>query len=132
MAIWLMAAMLGQTCAFAQASAVSVGGRVSDAGGGAVRNALVSIENQSTGEVGSQLTNDKEFYSFPNLAPEHYNALVSQAGFDNLTKKNMVVAVGEQLLVDFEIKIGVVESSVEVAARPQDIALTSDLDERSQ
>jgi hypothetical protein len=116
LSVWLMAAMLGQACAFAQASAGGVSGRVSDAGGGAVRDALVSIENQSTGEVRSQQTNDKGFYSFPNLAPGHYNALVSHAGFGNLTKKNLVVAVGEQLLVDFEIKIGGVESSVEVAA----------------
>jgi hypothetical protein len=125
LAVWLMVMMLAEISASAQASGGSVSGRVSDAGGGAVPDVLVTMENQSTGEVRALTTNDKGFYSFPNLAPGRYNAVVSHAGFGNLTKKNLVVAVGEQLMVDFEIKVGVVESSVEVAAHPQEISLTS-------
>jgi hypothetical protein len=125
LAIWLMVMLLGEISSFAQASGGSVSGRVSDAGGGAVPDVLVTMENQSTGEMRALRTNDKGFYSFPSLAPGRYNAVVWHAGFGNLTEKNLVVAVGEQLMVDFEIKVGIVESSVEVAAHAQEVSLTS-------
>jgi hypothetical protein len=98
----------------AQISGGSMSGQVVDALGGAVQDAAVSIENQATGETRRLKTNEKGFYSFPSLAPGRYNAAVSQAGFGDLTKKNMVVAVGQQLRVDFELKVGSVASLVEV------------------
>jgi hypothetical protein len=125
LALCLMVMMLGSLSAFAQASGGSVSGRVSDPGGGGVPDALVTIESQSTGELRTLRTNEKGFYSFPNLAPGRYDAVVAHAGFGNVTKKNLAVAVGEQLMLDFEIKVGIIESSVEVAAPTQEISLTS-------
>src|ERR1700723_3357026 len=108
LAVWLMVMMLAEISALAQASGGSISGRVSDAGGGAVPDALVTLKNQSTRAL---RTNDRGFYSFPNIAPGHYEASVSHAGFGDLAKKNLLVNVGEQLLVDFELNVGTVVSS---------------------
>jgi len=117
--------IVAEIAAFAQVSGGGISGRVVDPLGGAVQDALVTIENQSTGEMRSLKTNERGFYSFPNLAPGRYSAVVSHVGFGDFTRKNLVVAVGGQLLVDFEITVGTVASSVEVAAQSQDVSLTS-------
>ena len=116
---------VAELAVLAQVSGGGISGRVVDPLGGAVQDAQVSIESQSNGEVRLLKTNGRGFYGFPNLAPGRYNAVVSHAGFGDLTKRNLVVAVGEQLLVDFEIAVGAVASSVEVSAQPQGVLLTS-------
>src|ERR1700722_8285111 len=97
--------MLTKTSALAQASGGSIGGRGSDAAGGLGPAALVTMRNQSTGEARTLRTNDRGFYSFPNVAPGRYDASVSHAGFGDLAKKNLLVNVGEQLIVDFELNV---------------------------
>jgi len=123
LAIWVPVMMVVSVSA--QVSGGGISGRVVDALGGAVQNALVTMESQSTGEVRSLKTNERGLYSFPNLAPGRYNAVVSHAGFGDFTKKNIVVAVGGEILVDFEITVGSVASSVEVSAQSQEVSLTS-------
>jgi hypothetical protein len=125
LAVRLMVMLLAEVSALAQASGGSISGRISDAGGGAVPDALVTLKNQSTGEVRAVRTNDRGFYSFPNVASGRYDALVSHAGFGDLAKKNLLVNVGEQLLVDFELNVGTVVSSVEVPAESLAVSLAS-------
>jgi hypothetical protein len=127
LAVWLMVMMLAEISALAQASGGSIGGRISDAGGGAVPDALVTLKNQSTGEVRALRTNDRGFYSFPNVASGRYDASVSHTGFGDLAKKNLLVNVGEQLLVDFELNVGTVVSSVEVPAESLEVSLASSM-----
>src|ERR1700722_6662512 len=122
LAIWAPVMMV--VSALAQVSGGGIGGRVVDALGGAVQDALVTMESQSTGEVRSLKTNERGFYSFPNLAPGRYNAVVSHAGFGDFAKRNIVVAVGGELLIDFEIAVGGTATSVEVSAQSPEASLT--------
>ena len=107
LAVWLMVMMLAEISALAQVSGGSISGRVVDALGGAVQDSLVTVKNQSTGEVRTLRTNDRGFYSFPNAASGRYDASVSHAGFGDLAKKNLLVNVGEELIVDFELRVNV-------------------------
>lgn len=124
-AVWLMVMMLAEISALAQASGGGIGGRVVDPLGGAVQDALVTVKNQSTGEVRVLRTNDRGFYSFPNVASGRYDAAVSHAAFGDLAKKNLLVNVGEQVIVDFELNVGTVASSVEVPAESLQVSLAS-------
>src|ERR1700722_918220 len=123
--VLVVVVMLAGVRAPAQISGGSIGGQVIDALGGAVPDAIVCIENQATGETRTSKTNAKGFYSFPNLMPGRYNASVSRTGFDETGKRNLPVDVGEQLMVDFELTVGVVAGSVEVASQSEGVALTS-------
>jgi hypothetical protein len=117
--------MLADVLALAQISGGSINGQVIDALGGAIPDAVINIENQATGESRTSKTNAKGFYSFPNLMPGRYNASVSRTGFDETGKRNLLVDVGEQIMVDFELTVGVVASSVEVASQSEGVLLTS-------
>src|ERR1700727_2252319 len=124
-AVLLIVMILAETSALAQVSGGSISGRVTDALGGAVPDALVTIKSQSTGEIHALSTNEKGFYSFPSAASGRYDASVSHAGFGDLAKKNLLVNVGEQLIVDFELSLGTVASSVEVPAESLAVSLAS-------
>ena len=117
--------LLAEISAFAQVSGGSISGRVTDALGGAVQDSLVTVKNQSTGEVRTLRTNDRGFYSFPNVASGRYDASVSHAGFGDLAKRNLLVNVGEELIVDFELNVGTVASSVDVPAESLKVSLAS-------
>ncbi len=117
--------MLAGALALAQTSGGSISGQVVDALGGAIPDSTVRIENQATGETRASKTNAKGFYSFPNLTPGRYNASVSRIGFGDSGKRNLFVEIGEQMIVDFELKVGAIASSVEVASQFQEISLTS-------
>jgi hypothetical protein len=125
LAVWLMVMMLAEISASAQVSGGSIGGRVIDPLRGGVQDALVTVKSQSTGELRTLKTNDRGFYSLPNVAPGRYDASVSHVGFGDLAKKNVLVNVGEQLIVDFELNVGTVASSVEVSAESREVSLAS-------
>ena len=117
--------MLAEVLALAQTSGGGISGKVVDALGGAIPDSTVRIENQATGETRASKTNAKGFYSFPNLTPGRYNASVSRIGFGDSGKRNLSVEIGEQIIVDFELEVGAIASSVEVASQSQEISLTS-------
>src|SRR5271168_1665424 len=123
--ILVLLVMLTQITASAQMSGGSVSGRVIDSLGGVVQDCLVTIKNQSTGELRTLRTNNRGFYNFPNIAPGRYGASVSRAGFGDLAKKNLLVNVGEELIVDYELTVGAVASAVEVAAESLGVSLAS-------
>src|SRR5579862_5243511 len=117
--------MLADAPALAQINGGSISGQVLDALGGAVSDSTVSIENHATGETRVSKTNAKGFFSFPNLMPGRYNASASHAGFGDAGKRNLSVEVGEQIMVNFELTVGAVATSVEVASQSEKVALTS-------
>jgi hypothetical protein len=123
--VWLMVTLLAGVSASAQVSGGSISGRVIDALGGAVQDSLVTVKSQSTGEVRTLRTNDRGFFSFANVAAGRYDASVSHAGFGDLAKQNLLVNVGEELIVDFELTPGAVASSIDVPAESLEISLAS-------
>jgi hypothetical protein len=124
-AVAVLFVILAEGSLLAQLSGGTISGQAFDTIGGTVAGATVSIENNETGETRVLKTNEKGFYSFPNLAPGRYNVSVSHAGFSDLVKRNLLVNPGEQPIVDFELKIGPVSSSLEVTVEAGGISLAS-------
>jgi hypothetical protein len=123
--LWLVAGTLADLSAWAQGSGGSISGRVVDALGGTVPGAVVTVKNQSTGDARALRTNEKGFYSFPNVASGRYDASVSHAGFGDFAKKNLLVNVGEELIVDFKLTVGTAADSVEVPSESLELSLAS-------
>src|SRR5579862_4834364 len=71
----------------AQVSGATLSGSITDAQGGAVAGAKVSIKNLGTGIATEAITNDAGAYSVPNLNPADYEVSVTAAGFSTTTSK---------------------------------------------
>jgi hypothetical protein len=116
--------------ALAQMTRGSIRGRVTDASGAPIPSATVTIQNQATGETRTLNTNEKGFYNAPSLLSGRYNATSAHTGFgdlvkNNLVKNNLVVDVGEQLVVDFQLKVGASRARWIVSTETQGITLGS-------
>src|SRR5882724_10392028 len=122
----LILVLLGlSSAALAQMTGGSISGRVTDATDAALAGATVTIQNQATGQTRSLNTNEKRYYNAPSLEPGRYNTTAAHTGFGDLVKKNLLVNVGEQLVVDFQLSVGTVEYSVDVTTETQGVALVS-------
>jgi hypothetical protein len=93
-------------------------GTVTDASGGVVPNAKVTISEVNTGVARAGATNDSGNYSFANLAPGRYSITVEAAGFKKETRSNVDVLVDSTTRVDVQLSPGAVTETVEVTAAP--------------
>ncbi|MCU1237103.1 MAG: TonB-dependent receptor plug, partial [Candidatus Solibacter sp.] len=111
--------------ALSQMTGGRISGRVTDASGAVIPGTTVTIENQTTGQRRTLNTNEKGFYSVPSLSPGLYNVTSAHTGFGDLVKMNLLVDVGQELVVDFQLTVGTLENSVDVTADAQGVGLAS-------
>jgi len=109
----------------AQVAGATLSGLITDPNGGAVATATVSIKNAATGVVREVPTNADGFYAAPNLLPGEYEVTVKAAGFSTLVQKGITLTVGAQQALNLTLKVGQVNSTVEVTAAPPDVQTTS-------
>jgi hypothetical protein len=69
----------------------AVQGSVTDAQGGSVVGATVTLTSNETGRAQQATTGDEGFYRFSGLPPGRYTLTVEQAGFGKKTLENVVV-----------------------------------------
>jgi hypothetical protein len=100
----------------AQVDAGSVLGTVSDASGGAVRSATVTITNEGTSASLSTTTSADGAYKFTPVRIGTYKLTVTLQGFQTVTQKGVTVNVGQDVVVDFALKPGSVSETVEVVS----------------
>jgi hypothetical protein len=92
-------------------------GQVTDATGGAVPGARITVTNADTNATREVTTNDSGVYSFPSLQPGVYNLRVEKSGFKVVTRNNVRLEVQQNARLDFELPLGQVSESVEVTAQ---------------
>jgi Carboxypeptidase regulatory-like domain/TonB dependent receptor len=109
----------------AQVAGATLSGLITDPNGGAVATATVSIKNVATGVVREVPTNADGFYAVPNLLPGEYEVTVTAAGFSTVVQKGITLTVGAQQALNLTLKVGQVNSTVEVTAAPPDVQTTS-------
>jgi Carboxypeptidase regulatory-like domain/TonB dependent receptor len=100
----------------AQVDAGSILGTVSDASGGAVHGATVTLANEGTNASLSTTTGPDGTYKFSPVKIGSYKLTASLQGFTTVTQKNITVNVGQDVVVDFTLKPGSVSETVEVAS----------------
>jgi len=105
-------------CMFGQVDEGAINGTVLDVTGAAVPNAHVILLNTDQGLSLETNTNNSGVYIFSPVRIGHYAITVTGSGFSKTTQKNLTVAVGQNLQVNFQLQVGSASSTVEVTTEP--------------
>jgi hypothetical protein len=107
--------------ASAQGMAV-LSGRVSDASGGAISAATVTVTNTDTGAVRDTVTDAAGRYQAASLPVGHYEVRASKPGFSEGVRTGILLAAGQSATVDLTMRVDACASGHEFATT--DCALT--------
>jgi outer membrane receptor protein involved in Fe transport len=111
------------------ASAQSTGGRirgtVTDASGGAVVGAKVTLVNEGTNIAREAQTSSSGEYLFLEVPVGTYEVDVNQPGFKKYARKGIVLVLNEIATVDIPLQVGSTVDTVEVTGAPPVIDTTT-------
>ena len=99
---------------YAQQTTGTIRGSVTDASGGAVATARVSVTNNDTGAAEMAVTDVSGGYSFPLLRPGHYTVRAEASGFNTAVQSDVLVRITETAVANFNLQVGSVTESVTV------------------
>jgi hypothetical protein len=100
--------------AFSQTSTSEINGAVTDASGGVVPGARVTLLDETTGVVKTETTNSAGVFVFPALNAGSYTVTVEMAGFKTEKKTGERLVVGTPLDIPFRLLVGQASETVEV------------------
>ncbi len=109
----------------AQVTGATLSGTVTDATGGVIAGAQISIRNTATGIVKDTTADSAGFYSAPNLQPGTYEVKVTAKGFTTSVQSSLTLAVGAQQQLNFLMKVGETSQTVQVTEAAPQVELTS-------
>jgi Carboxypeptidase regulatory-like domain/TonB dependent receptor/TonB-dependent Receptor Plug Domain len=96
----------------------AIEGTVTDASGGIVSEAQVTLVNVETGVSLAAKTNSAGSYSFPTLPPGKYKVTVSARGFASVTQENITLGAAETRTISLALKVGDVSETITVTSEP--------------
>src|SRR5687768_14647454 len=99
---------------FAQSAGGTIAGVIKDQQGAVVPAAKVLLVNTGTGVVRTTITNEKGAYTAPNLPPGVYEVSAEAEGFNTVTRRDVAIKVGAELVMDLTMVVGGVAETVEV------------------
>src|SRR5438552_13661248 len=107
-------------------SEASISGVVSDSSGAAVAAATVTIRNTETGSERSVSTDETGRYNVASLAVGRYDLRAEKSGFRSNSRTGVTLVVGQREEILFALQVGDVHQTVEVAANPTVVAVTTE------
>jgi hypothetical protein len=117
-AVALLSVGLYSPTAAAQATSGSIVGRVTDASGALIVDADVTAENLDTHVNFHGRTDHLGTYDLLHVAPGNYEITATHAGFASETVPMATITIDQQLLQNFTLKLGTVETVTTVSAAP--------------
>ena len=111
--------------ASAQVAGGTISGTVTDPTEAVVPGANVTILNEATGVARDSVTNEQGFYSAPNLTPGRYQVTVSASGFTTVVREDVLLTVGEEVVVNTQLQVGAAAQKVEIKGEVPRIDLAS-------
>ena len=114
---WLLTILLtttGATSAFAQGEQGRIAGAIRDQTNAFIGDARVMVKNERTGDERSALTNDRGYFLIGSLTPSMYTIKTEKTGFAPIEYTAMPLAVGQELMLDFELRPAGVQEAVTV------------------
>lgn len=99
--------------AFAQ-TVGSIEGTVTDNSGAALPGASVQVTNENTGVSRGLVTGTDGRYRARDLALGAYRIEASLEGFQTVVRRGVVLTIGREAIVDFELEVGALTESVTV------------------
>ncbi len=118
-------ALISSSVLSAQVVGASLSGIVTDPAGAYIVNSQITAENQETGIGSATQSSSSGSYSFSNLQPGRYNITVQLNGFAKQISKDVVLTVGDQRSINFEMTVGVATETVIVTTLPANLDLDS-------
>jgi hypothetical protein len=96
----------------------SISGTVTDSSGAAVVKAVVTATNADTGIRQTTATDDRGFYSFPNLPIAKYELEVASTGFRSYRRTGIVLDANSALKIDAVLNVGERTDTVLIVDNP--------------
>jgi hypothetical protein len=93
----------------------SLEGRITDATGGALAGATITVTQPTTGFVRAVVTNELGLYRVLNLSPAEYDVTVELSGFAKLMRGSVRVDVGQAVALNVTMEVGNVAAVIDVA-----------------
>ncbi|MBV9936878.1 MAG: TonB-dependent receptor [Acidobacteriaceae bacterium] len=117
----LLAATVTVLCASllriqAQEVTAAINGVVTDPSGASVAGVKVNAKDLDRGTVFPTTTNGDGFYSFPRLPISRYEVRAENPGFQTAVQSDISLQLNQNARVDFQLKVGDVNQTVEVTA----------------
>jgi Carboxypeptidase regulatory-like domain len=126
--IFCSALSLSTATDFAQNSAGSLTGTVTDTSGGTIGGARVVARQDATGREFETTTTSEGLYVFPNLDVGYYTLTVEQSGFKKLTRPNVIISISNRTVADLKLEVGDLTQTVTVTADASSLqAATSEI-----
>jgi carboxypeptidase family protein len=96
-------------------AAGSVAGLVTDASGGSVAGATITLTDKATNTPRTTTSNEAGRYLLANVPPGSYEIVANKAGFRVSKVSEISVVVGTPLIIDFKLELGSLAETVEVS-----------------
>jgi len=125
----MMAGSIGVILFFCQLgwaqTTATISGTVRDTTGAIIPGASVIIRNVDTGIARTTVTGAQGRYQAPSLISGKYEVQAEMQGFQSEVRRGIVLSVGREAVVNFELQVGAVAEVVEVTGEAPLIETTS-------
>src|SRR5207249_6435328 len=111
--------------AIGQLTTATITGTVTDQTGAAVPGATVTLKNTDTGITRSAQTRENGKYEALSLPTGNYEVSASLSGFQTVVHTGIGLAVGQNAVVNFALRVGEVSQSVTVTGEIAQIETTT-------
>lgn len=118
LAVVVVASVSTAVRAGAQATSGSILGHVTDSSGARIIGAEVTATNVDTQIAFRGVTDKTGTYDLLHITPGNYEISASHAGFATQTTPHATVAIDQQLLQDFKLNVGEVQTVTTVSTAP--------------
>ena len=106
-------------------TAGSIEGLVTDASGGTVAGATITIADKSTSTARTTTSNEAGRYLLANVPPGTYEITANKTGFNLAKVSEVTVVVGTPLTINFRLELGSMAQTVEVSTTGADLQTTN-------
>src|SRR6185312_8598917 len=110
--------------AFAQETTGSIQGTVKDPQGAVVSGATITVTSSALNGKKTATTDAGGYYHIEQLPPGTYSITATAAGFSTETQQNLQLQTGALPNVNFSLRIGQAEQTVEVSAEAAQVDVT--------
>lgn len=117
--------LVAATAALAQATSGTITGVVKDESGNALAGASVVITNVATGSIRTVVSDSAGLYRAPGLSLAEYTVRAEHDGFQPVVRKGITLTIGQDAVIDFEMKVGQVSEEIVVSGVPPAVETTN-------
>jgi hypothetical protein len=114
-AIALLLTLPARAAGQARATGADVDGTVVDQSGGILVDSSITVSNVETGIERTAVTDGSGRYQVPALPPGTYDISAALPGFTTRTLENVVLALGQAVTIDFQLRVAGITEAATVA-----------------